>query len=52
MLDHIQDAYKRAREPKSLVLVDCDAYDVYKEPDQSRCLEAALELFAEAIPVS
>ncbi len=51
VLEHIQDAYKLAREPKSLVLIDCDAYDVYKEPDQSKCFAAALELFGEAIPV-
>jgi alpha/beta superfamily hydrolase len=51
LLEQIQDAYKLAREPKSLMLIDCDAYDVYKEPDQSRCLDAALELFSEAIPV-
>ena len=51
VLEHIQDAYKLAREPKSIVLIDCDAYDVYKEPDQSKCLDAALDLFNEAIPV-
>ena len=52
VLEHIQDAYKLAREPKSLTLIDCDAYDVYKEPHQSECLTAALELFRDAIPVS
>ncbi|MGI9658674.1 MAG: alpha/beta hydrolase [Gaiellaceae bacterium] len=52
VLEHIQDAYKLAREPKSLVLIDCDAYDVYNEPHQSECLAAALELFNAAIPVS
>lgn len=52
LLEHIQDAYKLAREPKSMVLLDCDAYDVYKEPDQSRCFAAALECFSEAIPAS
>jgi acetyl esterase/lipase len=52
VLEHIQDAYRLAREPKSLTLIDCDAYDVYKEPHQSECLTAALELFRDAIPVS
>ncbi len=51
VLEHIQDAYKLAREPKSMVLIDCDAYDVYKEPDQAKCFAAALECFKEAIPV-
>lgn len=51
ILEHIQDAYKLAREPKSLVLIDCDAYDVYKEPDQTKCFDAARQLFDEAIPV-
>ena len=51
VLEHIQNAYKLAREPKSMVLIDCDAYDVYKEPDQSKCLAAALECFNDAIPV-
>ena len=52
VLEHIQDAYKLAREPKSMVMIDCDAYDVYKEPDQSKCLAAALECFSGAIPAS
>ena len=52
VLDQIQDAYKLARQPKSLVMVDCNAYDVYKEPDQSKCFAAALECFSDAIPVS
>jgi len=51
VLEHIQDAYKKAREPRSLVLVPCGAYEVYIEPDQTTCFEAALELFAQALPL-
>jgi len=51
ILEHIQDAYKKAREPKSLVLIPCGAYDIYPGADQTAALEAALELFAEALPV-
>lgn len=51
LLEHIQDAYKKAREPKSLVLVPCGAYDIYHGEGQATALDAALETFVEAIPV-
>ena len=50
LLEQIQDAYKKAREPKSLVLIPCGAYDIYHGADQTAALEAALELFAEVLP--
>lgn len=51
LLDQIQDAYKKANEPKRLVLIPCEAYEIYHEPAQTWALDAALQSFREALPV-
>jgi fermentation-respiration switch protein FrsA (DUF1100 family) len=52
LLEHIQDAYKKANEPKKLVLLPFEAYDLYCEPGRSVALGHALECYGTAIPVS
>ena len=51
LLDQIQDAYKKANEPRKLVLLPCEAYEVYRDPHQAMALEAALECYHCAIPI-
>lgn len=52
LLEHIQDAFKKANEPKKLVLLPFEAYDLYWDPGRSAALDKALECFREYIPVS
>lgn len=52
LLDHIQEAYKRANEPKKLVLLPFEAYDLYWDPGRSAALARALDCFREYVPVS
>jgi fermentation-respiration switch protein FrsA (DUF1100 family) len=52
LLEHIQDAYKKANEPKKLVLLPFEAYDLYWDPGRSSALDKALDCFHEYIPVS
>ncbi len=51
LLDQIQDAYRKANEPRRLVLLPFEAYDLYWEPGRSVALEQALECFRQYIPV-
>ena len=51
LLDQIQDAYKRANEPKELVLLPYEQYDFYSEPGRSVALESALAWFRRHLPV-
>jgi acetyl esterase/lipase len=51
LLDQIQDAYKKANEPKRLVLLSFEAYDLYWDPGRSAALRAALDCFEQYIPL-
>lgn len=44
-LDHIQEAYQRAGEPKKLVLLPYRQFDVYVEPGRSVALDHARDWF-------
>lgn len=50
-LEQIQAAYKRANEPKELVLLPLAQYDPYFEPGRSIALESGLECFQRYLPV-
>lgn len=52
LLEHIQDAYKKANEPKKLVLLPYTELDFYLEPGRSTGLGHALEWYNEHIPIS
>jgi hypothetical protein len=46
-LENIYEAYKRAQEPKKIVLLPVEQLDVYKEPGRSMALEEAVKWFDE-----
>jgi fermentation-respiration switch protein FrsA (DUF1100 family) len=46
-LDHIQEAFRRAGEPKKLVLLPYREFGVYVEPGLTRALDCAREWFEE-----
>ena len=50
LLEHIQDAYKKAAEPKQLVLLPYGELDLYWDPGKSAGLSHALAWFRRYIP--
>jgi uncharacterized protein len=46
-LENIYEAYKRAQEPKKIVLLPVEQLDVYKEPGRSMALKEAVKWFDE-----
>ena len=51
LLEHIQDAYAKANEPKKLVLLPYTELDFYMEPGRSTGLRHALEWYNQHIPI-
>lgn len=51
-LDQIQAAYKRANEPKELLLLPLAQYDVYSGPGVDLANQTAIEWFQRHLPVS
>ncbi len=51
LLEQIQEVYRRANEPKELVLLPFEQYDFYSEPGRTAALESALECFRRYLPV-
>lgn len=51
LLEHIQDAYAKANEPKKLVLLPYTELDFYMEPGRSTGLSHALEWYNQHIPI-
>jgi fermentation-respiration switch protein FrsA (DUF1100 family) len=52
LLEQIQDAYKKANEPKKLILLPFEAYDLYWDPGRKAALDAAVACFNRYIPVA
>ncbi len=52
LLEHIQDTYKKANEPKKLVLLPYTELDFYTEPGKSVALGHALEWYQQHIPIT
>jgi acetyl esterase/lipase len=44
-IDTIQEAYRKAGEPKKLVLLPCDQLGAYSEPGRGMAMKAAIEWF-------
>ena len=50
LLSDIQEAFKRAGEPKHLVILPYGSYGLYNEPGRGEALTAALEFYREYLP--
>lgn len=50
-IEHILDAFKKANEPKKLVLLPYDQLGLYREPGRGEAMRQAIEWFNQYIPV-